>query len=178
MLYEDRALGIALLASALVNGALAAVFFRRSRDLASLLWATALALAAVGTAQLLSEATLTVAWAAEAAVLAWLAERLREPRFRIAALAWLALALLHSLAFDAPVSLLFHETAHSRLRRAEPARADRGRRAHGPAARRLRARARQELGRVRRQRHAPRPPPDRGSCCSRSRACSRSRPRR
>ena len=112
VLYEDRALGVALMASALVNGALAAVLFGRARDLASLLWATALALAAVGTAQLLSEATLTVAWAAEATVLAWLAVRLREPRFRLAALAWLTLALLHSLAFDAPVSLLFHETAH------------------------------------------------------------------
>jgi uncharacterized membrane protein len=112
MVYDDRALGVALLDSTLVNGALAAVLFGRARDLASLLWATALALAAVGTAQLLSEATLTVAWAAEATVLAWLAVHLREPRFRLAALAWLTLALLHSLAIDAPVSLLFHETAN------------------------------------------------------------------
>jgi uncharacterized membrane protein len=111
-LFDDRALGVALLASALANAVLAAVLLRRGRDLASLLWATALALAAVGTAQLVSGATLTIAWAAEAAVLAWLAERLPEARFRIAALCWLALALLHALAFDAPVSLLFRETAH------------------------------------------------------------------
>jgi uncharacterized membrane protein len=112
MLLDGRALGAALLGSALANGVLAAALFRRARDLASLLCATALALAAVGTAQLVSGATLTIAWAAEAAVLAWLAERLREPRFRIAALGWLGLALLHSLAFDAPVSLLFRQTAH------------------------------------------------------------------
>src|SRR5262249_10014117 len=91
MLFDDRAPGVALLASALANGVLAVVCFRRGRALASLLWATALALAAVGTAQLGSDATLTIAWAAEAAVLAWLAERVREPRFRLAALAWLGL---------------------------------------------------------------------------------------
>ena len=38
-LYDDRALGVALLASALANGVLAAILFRRERDLASLLWA-------------------------------------------------------------------------------------------------------------------------------------------
>jgi uncharacterized membrane protein len=111
-LYDGRALGIALLAAALANGVLAAVVFGSARDLASVLWATALGLAAIGTAQLLSEATLTIAWAAEAAVLAWLAERTSEPRFRLAALSWLALALLHALAVDAPVSLLFERSEH------------------------------------------------------------------
>jgi uncharacterized membrane protein len=112
-LFDGRTLGTALLAAALANGVLAAVLFARARDLASALWATALALAAVGTSQLASDATLTIAWAAEAAVLAWLAERTSEPRFRLAALAWLALALLHALAVDAPVSLLFEQAAHS-----------------------------------------------------------------
>jgi hypothetical protein len=111
-LYDDRALGIALLAPALTNGVLATLFFRRARDLSSLLWAAGLALTAVGSAQLLSDATLTIAWAAEAAVLAWLAERVREPRFRVAALAWLGLALVHALTVDAPLSLLFRENDH------------------------------------------------------------------
>src|SRR5439155_9055398 len=77
-----------------------------------LLWAAGLALAALGTAQLVSGATLTMAWAAETAVLAWLAQRLREPRFRLAALAWLTLALLHALTFDSPLSKLFTPTDH------------------------------------------------------------------
>ena len=93
-------------------------------------------------------------------MLAWLAERVREPRFRLAALAWLALALVHSLAVDAPLSALFRESAHpasgvpSLLALAAAAAWTGWLRAE------LRARARQGLGRVPGQRHAPRPPAD------------------
>ena len=59
--------------------------------------------------QLVSGATLTIAWAAEAAVLAWLARRMREPRFQLASLAWLGLAFAHGLAFDAPLEQLFEQ---------------------------------------------------------------------
>jgi Predicted membrane protein (DUF2339) len=105
-------LGWALLVSAAVDTVLAALVFRRDRNLVSLCWAAALALGAVGTAQLISGATLTMAWSAEAAVLAWLAIRLREPRFQFAALAWIGLALLHVLAFDSPLSRLFERNDH------------------------------------------------------------------
>ena len=69
--------------------------FRRDRDVASVLWGIALTLAAVGAASLTSGPTLTIVWAAEAAVLAWLARRIAEPRFQIASLAWLGLAFAH-----------------------------------------------------------------------------------
>jgi hypothetical protein len=73
------------------------------------LWAIALTLAAVAAASLASGPTLTIVWAAEAAVLAWLARRIAEPRFQIASLAWLGLAFAHGLAFDAPLERLFEQ---------------------------------------------------------------------
>jgi len=48
-------------------------------------------------------------WSAEAAILAWLARRIREPRFQLAALAWLGLAYVHGLSTDAPLTKLFVE---------------------------------------------------------------------
>ena len=111
-LFGGDELGWALLASATVDVVVAAVVFRRNRNLASLSWAAALALGGIGTAQLISGATLTMAWSAEAALLAWLAVRLREPRFRLAALAWLGLALVHVLTFDSPLSRLFERNEH------------------------------------------------------------------
>src|SRR6266542_1857619 len=45
-------------------------------------------------------------------VLAWLARRLREIRFQVAALAYLALGLIHALAVEAPVSRLFEVSDH------------------------------------------------------------------
>ncbi len=85
------------------------MLFRRERDLASVLWAVALTIGAVGAASLASGPTLTIVWAAEAAILAWLARRISEPRFQLAALAWLVLAFVHGLAIDAPFDKLFVE---------------------------------------------------------------------
>ncbi|HYY65316.1 MAG TPA: DUF2339 domain-containing protein [Gaiellaceae bacterium] len=104
LLYEGHAEGLALLAAAAPFALAAAYFFPQSRDreLSALLAALALALGAVAVSDLLSGPTLAVAWAAEAAVLCWLADRTREPRFQLTAFAYFALAVVHAIGFDAP----------------------------------------------------------------------------
>ena len=97
LLYADTAQGTALLAVAAAYAAASLALFRRDRDTASLLWAIALTVAATGAASLASGPTLTVVWAAEAAILAWLAKRIAEPRFQLASVVWLVLAYLHAL---------------------------------------------------------------------------------
>ena len=106
--------GLWLLAAAVVYGALAAVYFRRGkqRDLATLLTAASLTLAGVAAADLLSGATLAVVWAFEAAALAWLAFRLREARFQLAGLLYLALAAGHTLVFDLPPTRFYIASRH------------------------------------------------------------------
>jgi uncharacterized membrane protein len=109
ILYDGREQGIALLVIAATFVASSAAVFFRDRDSASLLWAIALTLGAIGAASLTSGATLTIVWATEAAVLAWLAWRIDEPRFQLGSLAWLTLAFGHALAVDAPLTKLFDE---------------------------------------------------------------------
>jgi uncharacterized membrane protein len=104
--------GAALFVVAVVHGVLGAWFFRGRRDLAALLWATGLTVAAVAAAELLSHAALTVAWAGEAAILAWLAEATRERRFQLTAFAYLALAVGYTLAVSAPPTDLFELSVH------------------------------------------------------------------
>ena len=113
-LFGRPAEGFALLAVAATYGAAAARFLARGsrRDLSSLLWAVALALGAVAVADLLSGDALGVAWAAEAALLAWMAVRIHEPRFQLGALGYLSLAAVHAVAIDAPPRQLFVVTAH------------------------------------------------------------------
>jgi hypothetical protein len=101
--------GIALLVAGAVYAAAAVPLSLRSagRTLSSLLYALALTAAAIGLADLFSGATLTHVWAGEAAVLAWLATRVRDARFQIAAAAYLLLAAAHSLASESSPDLLF-----------------------------------------------------------------------
>jgi hypothetical protein len=110
ILFDDRARGWALLVVAATYGAGSILLWRRERDTASLHWAIALALGAVSLASLVSGATLTIGWAAEAAVLAWLAHRIDEPRFKVAAYAWLGLALGHALAVEELYERLFAQS--------------------------------------------------------------------
>jgi uncharacterized membrane protein len=107
--FEGRAEGWATLLAAGTYGALAAMLFpaKRHRDLSALLGAIGLALAAVGLAELLSGPTLAIAWAAEAAVLAWLAQRIDEKRYQLASIAYLVAALVHGLLLDAPPTQFF-----------------------------------------------------------------------
>jgi uncharacterized membrane protein len=111
VLFGGNTQGYVLLAVALAYGAGGTALYRRDRDTASLLWAIGLTLAAIGAASLASGATLTIVWAAEAAILAWLAQRIKEPRFQLAAFAWLTLAFAHGVGIDAPPSRLFVENS-------------------------------------------------------------------
>jgi uncharacterized membrane protein len=102
---DDR--GWTILTAALVFVVLAAALFPRAtdRDLSALLGAVALALAAVGLAVILTGPSLAIAWAAEAAVLAWLARRIDEPRYSIAALAYFAAAAVDAVVEAPPEDL-------------------------------------------------------------------------
>ena len=104
--------GVALLVVAATYVVLAAGWFVRDRDVSALLGALGLAVAAVAAAALLDGGTLAVAWAAQAALLAWLAHRIVEPRYGLASLAYLGLAGAHALGFDAPPRELFVAAAH------------------------------------------------------------------
>jgi uncharacterized membrane protein len=109
ILYDGTMQGLLLLGIAGTYAAGSLVLWRRDRDTSSLLWAIALTIAAIGAASMASGPTLTIVWAAEAAVLSWLARRIAEPRFQLASLAWLGLAFVHGIAFDMPPSKLFVE---------------------------------------------------------------------
>ena len=108
-LFGVDSLGILLLGTAVAYAVLAGAFYGREhgRHVSVLLGAVAFTLGAIGTAQILGGATLAVVWALEAAVLAWLALRVDEPRFQLAALAYLVLAVVHALAFEAPPRRLY-----------------------------------------------------------------------
>jgi putative effector of murein hydrolase len=106
-LFSGDERGWAMLVAALAFGLLAAALFSRpaDRDLSALLGAVALALAAVGLAVILTGPALAIAWAAEAAVLAWLARRIDEPRYAIGALAYLGAAAVDAVIEAPPADL-------------------------------------------------------------------------
>jgi uncharacterized membrane protein len=106
------AYGAALLGVALVAAAFAAPVLHRRRDLSSLLWGAALVLAAVAEARLVGGVWLVLAWAATAAVLAWLAAAVREERFQAASLAYLVLGVGATLILEAPPRDLVVAAAH------------------------------------------------------------------
>jgi len=112
--FTGRGEGWALLAVAAVYGAVAALLFpkRINRDLSALLAAVGLAVVAVALADLVSGPTLAIAWAAEAAVLAWLARRIDELRYQLASIAYLAAAVVHAVVLDAPTRQLFDAGEH------------------------------------------------------------------
>jgi uncharacterized membrane protein len=112
--HGGRDQGIALVIAAAVYAATAVPLSLRAsgRTLSSLLYALALTAGAIGIADLLSGATLTYAWAGEAAVLGWLAARVRDARFHIASAAYLLLAAAHALAFESSPDLVFVANSH------------------------------------------------------------------
>jgi uncharacterized membrane protein len=107
--------GLALVTVSVAYLGLGAAFLRRVRDFSTLLWAVGLTVAAVAAAELLSGAWLAVAWAGEAAVLAWVAEATRERRFRLASVGYLLLALAFTLGHEAPLEDLFEASRHPAL---------------------------------------------------------------
>ena len=116
LLFDGSAAGIALIAAALVYAAASAWLFRvrAFRDLSTLLLGVALATGAVGLAGVLSGASLTYVWAAEAVVLFWLARRAREIRFQVAGLAYLVLAIVQALTNEARPEVPLHDHAGAR----------------------------------------------------------------
>jgi uncharacterized membrane protein len=105
-------LGLALLSLAAVYGALAAGAFLLHRDLSTLLWALALAVAAGAEVVLVGGDGRTLAWGASAAVLTWLAIRVDESRLQLAALGYLALALGWTIGEQAPPTALLRASEH------------------------------------------------------------------
>jgi len=108
-LFDERAdRGLALVGvSAIWVAALAVLAWRRKPDLALVVGASALALTAVGSALLLSDAALTVAWAVEAVLLAVLAARFADARLEVTAIVYAALASAYALGSDAVPGRLF-----------------------------------------------------------------------
>jgi len=107
--------GIALLVAAAVWALVFAGLHRvREPDLAAVIGTSALALAVVGTADLLSGASLTLAWAAQAVVLAALARRLGDARLQAMGAGYVALAAAHAFATDARPAFLFDTAADHR----------------------------------------------------------------
>jgi uncharacterized membrane protein len=104
--------GLALLAVSCAYLALGAAFLLRRRDFATLLWGVGLTLGAAAGAVLLSGSWLAVAWAGEAAVLAWLGDVTRERRFSLASVGYLLLALAFTLGHEAPFDDLFQLSRH------------------------------------------------------------------
>lgn len=106
--------GAAVLAAAAVYAAAGAFLFPREghRDLSALVLAIGLALCAVGLALVVGGPALVSAWAAEAAVLSWLAARTGETRFGLSGIAYALLASGHALILDAPPSDLWEVSAH------------------------------------------------------------------
>jgi uncharacterized membrane protein len=104
VLFEGDDRGWIAVGAGVAFGVVAAALFPRvrDRDLSALLAVAGLALVAVGLGVVLSGPGLALAWAAEAAVLAWLAHRIDEPRYQLAALAYLGGATVHAIALDAP----------------------------------------------------------------------------
>ncbi|HET7855860.1 MAG TPA: DUF2339 domain-containing protein [Gaiellaceae bacterium] len=112
-LFEGTGEGWALLAVAVVEAVAAAALAvrARDRDLSAFLGVVALAVGAVAVALLLSGPALTIAWAAEAAVLAWLARRADEIRYQLMALLYLVAAAVHALFWEVPLTQLYRATA-------------------------------------------------------------------
>ncbi|HYY33131.1 MAG TPA: DUF2339 domain-containing protein, partial [Gaiellaceae bacterium] len=104
--------GGALLALALLFAAFSAPVARSQRDLSTLLWALALALATAALAELLVGRWLVLAGAALVALLALLARFGRELRLQAGAALTFALALGYALWVEAPPRELFVAVAH------------------------------------------------------------------
>jgi uncharacterized membrane protein len=84
-----------------IGGAVPAYGGRMSKEIAALIMAVGTALAALGLALALDGPALVAAWSAEALVLAWAARRFGDPRGQIASAAFFALALAHTVMFEA-----------------------------------------------------------------------------
>lgn len=101
--------GVALLVVAIALGLVAAGLFPRvrDRDLSALVGALGLVVGGIAFGELMSGSALAFAWAGEAAVLGWLSRRMREIRYQLFAVLYLAAAAAHVLAVDVTPRHLF-----------------------------------------------------------------------
>jgi uncharacterized membrane protein len=111
LLFHGRDQGVALTVVAVAFLLLCVALYRFDPETSALVGAVGLAVAGVAVAQLVSGSGLAVAWAAQAAVLAWLARRIDDERYHLASLVYLLLAIVHTLAIDAPIDDLFGDVA-------------------------------------------------------------------
>jgi hypothetical protein len=109
-LLDGRARGAGLLALAAAYGAIGVSMLPRRRDFASALGVVALVLAVPASVILLSGTWLVLAWVATAAALALLARF--EERLVFGAMAYVVLALGHTLVFEAQPTGLFVAHRH------------------------------------------------------------------
>ena len=111
LVRSDTAEGAAFLGVAAAYAAAAAVAWRlgRLRDLAELLGAYALLMAALATASFFSGGGLFVAWTLEGLALTVVAARLGRRSYQAAGLAYFGLAAAHLALFDTPADHLFSE---------------------------------------------------------------------
>ena len=117
LLSERRDAGLVLLALALVFAVVAVASGRLWPDLAWTIGAGPLLLGGVAAASLVSGRSLTTVWAIEAATLAALAWKLKEPRFQASALVYLAVAAVHAFAVEiAPGGRTTHSTSRAARR--------------------------------------------------------------
>ena len=113
LLVDGRtAQGLFLLALAGFYCSIATLVCSRDRDLATLLWAPALAVALVASTEPLSGTWLVLAWAATGAVMAVIARRANERRLQVASLAYVLPALGHAVGLEAPPSDFFESSRH------------------------------------------------------------------
>ena len=112
-LFDERGdRGVTLLAAAAVWALVfAALYARRLPDLGLAVGVAALALAAVGTADLLSDAALTLAWAAQALVFLALTRRLGDARLHAFGLIYVGLAAVSVLVSAGNPAYLFDRAA-------------------------------------------------------------------
>jgi uncharacterized membrane protein len=93
-------------AAAHVVLAVACLRGRVSREIASLVAAVGAALAAVGLALALDGPALVAGWTAEGVLLAWVVRKTGDRRGYVGTVAFLGLAAVHTLAFEAPPKAL------------------------------------------------------------------------
>ena len=110
---DVNAEGVVLGVVAAVELAAGSVLYGRriARELGALLVVAGLTVGAAAFADLFSDATLATAWAGEAAVLAWLAPRVRDARLQLVSLFFLFASTTHAIVIDAPVQQLYEANA-------------------------------------------------------------------
>jgi uncharacterized membrane protein len=107
--FHGTAAGVAFLLMACACAALAAAWFlrRKGRSMAAVVWALGLVFGGMAAAAVLDGASLTLAWALEAAALFVLATLVHEIRLQVGAAAYALLAAAHGLILDVPPWHLF-----------------------------------------------------------------------